>query len=369
MNVEELFHYTELAEMIDEGYVRKQVHPTLPYTIFNYTEKAAYERNWNKVTLTCRGLIVDSEGEILARPFPKFFNYGEPGAPEFTLDEPVTITDKLDGSLGILYPIGDGQFAVATRGSFTSEQAIHATRVWNERYAGTFTPPADITMLFEIIYPANRIVCDYQGADDLYLLGAVEIATGQSFNFGESEAWGCAWPGPKTSFIRHPTLADALAAEPRPGKEGMVIKGAFDERRLKLKQEDYVALHRIVTGLNARTVWEHISEPGRKLLAELLEPLPEEFHPWVEQVAAQLQGEVYSIIDQAASDLTSVVGGLPEGFSRKEFALAAQAYETKKYLFLMFDERYDKVIELAWRSVRPSGDWTPTGLVHGEDTA
>ena len=66
------------------------------------------------MTLACRGLIVDAaSGVVLARPYPKFFNHDQPGAPDLRMDAPADITDKSDGSLGVLYPDGDG-FAVAT---------------------------------------------------------------------------------------------------------------------------------------------------------------------------------------------------------------------------------------------------------------
>jgi len=106
-----------LAAMLAGGYVRAQRHPELPLLIYGYTEKAQYENVWNPVTLTCRGLVVDStSGAVVARPFAKFFNHGQPGAPTFAADEPVTVTDKADGSLGVLHPVPSG-WAVATRGA------------------------------------------------------------------------------------------------------------------------------------------------------------------------------------------------------------------------------------------------------------
>lgn len=67
--------------------------------------------------------------------------------------------------------------AIATRGSFTSEQAGHATAVLHTCYP-RFEPPEGLTVLFEIVYPGNRIIVDYCDTDDLVLLGAVDTATG-----------------------------------------------------------------------------------------------------------------------------------------------------------------------------------------------
>ena len=50
-------------------------------------------------------------------------------------DAPVEVTDKMDGSLGILYRRPDGVCAIATRGSFASDQALEANKIWSESYS------------------------------------------------------------------------------------------------------------------------------------------------------------------------------------------------------------------------------------------
>jgi RNA ligase len=196
-----------LTAMIRDGYVRVQRHPTLPLRIFNYSEKAAYEGVWNAVTLTCRGLIVDDEDRIAARPFAKFFNYGQAGAAEIPLDAKVQVVDKMDGSLGIVYPVPGG-YAIATRGSFASEQALHATQVLQARYPQWWPTPG-WTALFEIVYPSNRIVVDYGDVDDLVALGVVDIETGEVHQPGALRLMG--WKGPVAKVFEAETLAEALA--------------------------------------------------------------------------------------------------------------------------------------------------------------
>jgi hypothetical protein len=86
-----------LDEALADGLVRRQRHPELPLTIYNYTERAVYEREWNTASRSCRGLIANDEGVVVARPWPKMFNLSEPDAPMLNPDEPVVATDKLDG--------------------------------------------------------------------------------------------------------------------------------------------------------------------------------------------------------------------------------------------------------------------------------
>lgn len=308
MELWELFDAPLWAEMMAAGYIREQRHPTLPLAILNYTEKAAYEGVWNDVTLQCRGLIYrvhpDRSPELVARPFPKFFNYGQGGAPEVNLFAPAVVTDKLDGSLGILYPMPEG-YAVATRGSFTSEQALHATDIWRDRYEGRWLPIIGCTHLFEIVYPSNRIVCDYGDIDDLVYLETIEIDTG----WPVSHETGYDWPGPRAEVTRHLSLTDALTAEPRENVEGYVVWFPDTNDRVKIKQDDYVTLHRILTGTNARHIWEvtavhscsHlITEPKhwgsylgidparaaevQALGDDWLAGVPDEFYAWVHRV-------------------------------------------------------------------------------------
>lgn len=190
--------------------------------------------------------------EIVARPLPKFFNSSEPEAASLDLSEPVVVTDKADGSLGILYPAADG-WAVATRGSFTSEQAKHATELYRRKYS-EWTPPPGITVLFEIVYPENRIVLDYGQMDDLILLGYVDIQTGQTLS--AAPGLQLDWPGPVVEAFPYTSFTEALQAEPRPNSEGLVVHLLASDQRVKLKQSDYVAMHRIVTGFTARRLWE-----------------------------------------------------------------------------------------------------------------
>ena len=78
--------------------------------------------------------------------------------PAVDLEAAVEVTDKHDGSLGILYPAPDGRNAVATRGAFESAQALHASELYRREYERAWRPESGWTYLWEIVYPANRIV-------------------------------------------------------------------------------------------------------------------------------------------------------------------------------------------------------------------
>jgi RNA ligase len=368
----------ELAEMLDQGYVRRQEHPSMPLVIYNYTEKAAYDREWNDVTRQCRGLIVNAmTGAVAARPFPKFFNYGEHDEATLSLDEPVTITDKMDGSLGILYRGTDGKLAIATRGSFASEQAIHATALLRDRYAGAFdywAADEEFTHLFEIVYPDNRIVVDYGATDDLFYLANVHIASGRT----QGPVPGNGWPGPLATVFEGGTLGQALSMEPRPNAEGIVVHYWHSGLRIKIKQDDYVALHRILTMTTARTVWEYLAvdacrdlivapkhwgsrlaiDPARAAeilavgpdwLAKLTGGVPDEFHGWLRSTISGIAARV----DGQRTYLETEAGALREahGGDRKAFALAVKDHTDAGALFLLLDGK--DITFYLWKAAYP----------------
>lgn len=136
----------KLNQYYEDGLLYKQVHPTLPLTIWNYTEKVQFENLWDDVTIMCRGLVTNNEGDIIARPFKKFFNIEEG---KYTPTENFEVWDKMDGSLGIVFWY-EGQWIVATRGSFTSDQAIKGGELL-KKY-NTDIMFRHLTYCFEIIY-------------------------------------------------------------------------------------------------------------------------------------------------------------------------------------------------------------------------
>lgn len=85
-----------LNSYLKDGLVRKQLHPTLPLSIWNYSEKCQFTRAWDDITNQCRGLITDMDGKIVARSFNKFHNIEE-GRHEATDD--FVVQAKVDDAL------------------------------------------------------------------------------------------------------------------------------------------------------------------------------------------------------------------------------------------------------------------------------
>jgi RNA ligase len=323
----------ELNQLIADDYINVNKHPNADLYIYNYSQKAQYDRVWNEITLACRGLIMDANYQVIARPFQKFFNLGE-FENQIVPNESFEVFEKMDGSLGILYWI-ENKPHIATRGSFVSEQSKVATEMLYTQYAEVI-PLLDKskTYLFEIIYPENRIVLDYGNERKLVLLAIVDTETGI-----ENELDNIGFETAK----RYDGLNDLskLKQLEEENKEGFVVKYK-NGYRLKVKFDEYQRIHRIVTQVSTLNIWEYLKE-GQDLLP-ILDRVPDEFYDWVKATYAQLLEKYSEIEAQAKLDFKMLE-------NRKETALYFQTCKFPAVMFKMLDgQNYEQTI---WKMIKP----------------
>jgi RNA ligase len=377
----DLFDILDFHAALDAGYIDVKKHPTEMLWIANYTDKAQFERVWTPVTKQCRGLIFDFYNEIVARPFPKFFNLGEverdmlPGGT-------IRVMEKMDGSLGILYQERttrhQPKYAIATRGSFDSDQARHATALLRQKYPW-FEPTPGFTYLFEIIYPENRIVVDYAGEDNLYLLDIIDNETGRSaLHYGPVRA---AWTGPIAQTYEYRSITDVLAAEPKTNAEGFVVHFARDESRVKIKFDEYVRLHRLLTGVSTRVLWEYLAVDACKNLIEkplhwgsyvgldpdraeqilaagdnwqdtLLKNVPDEFFGWVRSTINQIVESAHEMYVEARKTARLAEAYVSDRRSMFEYV---KGHTLQKEILRLITQGSDRDLVLrVWREVQPA---------------
>lgn len=329
-------------QLVAEGYITKRPHPSGELFIYNYTAKAQYDRLWTPETMQCRGLILDREGAIAARPLPKFFNLQE--YKESLPAEPFDVYEKLDGSLGILYWYQDQPY-IASRGSFNSDQADKANKIFQERYSDAI-PLLDksLTYLFEIIYPANRIVVDYGAYEALVLLAVIETASGREHPIEAFTHLG--FPIAK----KYDGLKDleAIASLNEQNQEGFVIRFGSG-LRLKFKFADYVKLHRVLTQVTSKVIWEMLRD--RTPFEDILERVPDEFYNWVKETKASLLAQYQQIEENAKDDFERIVA-IVDRSDRKEMAKHILTCQNHTILFSLLDGKdYSDYI---WRTIKPA---------------
>ena len=108
-------------EKLKEWYgVYAKQHPKFPNLYqFTYDQIESSSFRFNPIVRESRGIILDRDDnwKVIARPFDRFFNYGEYPDGEEQFDwSSVVAQEKVDGSLMILYNYA-GAWHVATKGS------------------------------------------------------------------------------------------------------------------------------------------------------------------------------------------------------------------------------------------------------------
>lgn len=335
-----------LQDYRELGLIYSQVHPTLPLTIWNYTPETQYNQHWDDITLICRGLVTHSGGAVVAKGFPKFFNIEE-GRHVPTDD--FEVFEKLDGQLILVFWY-EGEMVVASRGSFTSDYAVEARRILDqkypdfERYISAKINLPTLTYCFELI-GFEQIVVVYP-EPDLVMTGLFiedtewKIVEDPRFKIRVARKFdGLDWRN-----IKQLNWANS---------EGFVVRFS-NGQRCKIKFDDYIKLHRQMTNLSTTSIWEALAagEP----VSSILRDAPDEFYNKVHVYENRLKWK-YNIIEERHRDhfnwIMKYMFELPGAtFSRKLFAEHTRNTGcVPGLLFAMLDGMdYSKAI---WKMVKP----------------
>lgn len=325
--------------------------------------------------------MLDDEDRVVALPFERFFNLGDPAGPPLPEGAPQRVFEKLDGSLGIAFEYA-GRWHVTTRGSFTSAQAQKGAALLDGR---TEMLNPDLTYLFEIIYPEGQIVVSYD-EERLALLTAFSRVDGAE-HLAERERLAETFAlCPEHTLDGDPAGLAALRDEDRANKEGYVVRfeGGL---RVKIKHPTYVELHRLVSSAGPRWVWARLCAAdlaARGLSAKEIEAqgaLPREeaetilsgpplaalaerlpgaaLREEVEACAQQLQAD----FEQAMARVTEAAHRLAVGdpqhdaADRKATALRYQEADADTgLLFRALLHGDDALAPPLWKRLRPSGE-------------
>jgi hypothetical protein len=328
-----------LNKYYSDGWLIKQVHPELPLIIWNYSQNTQYEGFWDEITLQCRGLVTDEDGNVIARPFKKFFNFEEN---KHTPTKEFEVFEKMDGSLGILFCYNE-KWHLATRGSFTSDQSIKGKELLS-KYNLDFLSPG-YTYMFEIIFHENRIVCDYD-FEDLVMLACIETTDG-----GEVDIHSGYYEQEFNVVKKYDDVTDykLLKDKINDNAEGFVIKFSNGER-MKIKGEEYLRLHRIMTTISTKSVWEILLND--ECVEDYLVDVPDEFFDIIKEYENELRDNFINLETEHINIFRAIQAmGYREIDKRREFAEVANESKIPSVLFSMLDGKdYSKAI---WQYLKP----------------
>lgn len=353
-----IYDVSKFEELVHQKYLRKSVKDDL--VLYTYTEKCEYDKLWNEYTRVARGLILNKNtGEVVAKPFPKFFNLG--AMPETYMDnlpmEGYTVSEKMDGSLGIIYYY-DGKWNVATKGSFSSEQAVKAEEILKKYNLKDF--PIDVTLLVEIIYPENQIVVDYKGEEKLVLIGSYDRKNNEECGFTLielalnliSDITGI--PLRKVYKYTIEQMVELQKTIPK-DQEGFVVR--FDNGlRLKIKGEEYLKIHKIISNLSPLSFWE-VMKDG-KVPLHYIQQVPEEYVHQFEPIVNELEKQ-YMIIKLAIQEefeMLPTKEATPEGRKQVGIYIKNHSFFHESAMFPMLLKNEKALNFYIMKFIRPDGN-------------
>jgi len=220
----------------------RKVKGNLVMFSYHFADPTVYSKN--SIARELRGIVFDAEtGEIVARPFPKFFNLGERNCSVSESDFIVT-NEKIDGSLIFAFVYGSN-IVLASKGSFDSDVVVKARQVINSNHKRLIKDlyGRGYTVMFELVDASNPIVVQYPDTE-LILVGARKNSDGSMMTPKEILCLGKKY-GVKCSNIKYQgaakTIRDKISG--LEGVEGVVgYKNPYEI--CKIKTPWYLRLHK-----------------------------------------------------------------------------------------------------------------------------
>jgi hypothetical protein len=230
---------------------------TLPLVILNYNQIDSPKAH--PIVRECRGLVLHREShELVARSFPRFFNWGEMAdeMPHFDFSD-FAVQSKEDGSLVLIYHF-QGEWRINTRGSFAQDNMPYQAFNWESAVLQTLGVSSrvdlasgldpELTYVGEFCSPWNKVVRRYE-EPRTFLLTAFRSL--KELSHDECDAAAAA---AKARFLRperhgfraleeiQAFLSATAASDPT--YEGVVIRDV-NNHRWKIKSPTYLGLHRL----------------------------------------------------------------------------------------------------------------------------
>ena len=299
------------------GYIKCVEHNGL--CMFTYTQKTVNDKAWSVYTLVSRGLIVDRKAKkIVAYTMPKFFNYGEDDGSEAFGGMPFTISEKMDGSMGTVFQNQIGQWQVATKGSFTSDQAKWGTKFLYEE--GLHEKLEDgHTYIVELIYPENRIVVNY-GA----MLGMVLLTSygpdGEEYPDVSIEGF-FQLPDHTKSYVSERDIIDKCKTLDK-DTEGFVVRYT-NGTRVKFKGDEYCRIHHVLSHVTPLGIWNMLREDDN--IKTTRDQLPEEYQKDFDAITEL----IWDQYDDVIRNINGLVG-LTQNMTDKEVGLQFKKWTLQK---------------------------------------
>ncbi len=260
-----------------------------------------------------------STGEIVSRPYHKFFNLGEaPETKEFVIDwtQPHCILEKLDGSMVRPYSIG-GDIRFATRMGLTDVAAQADVFCQSHQNILDFADlclDQGLTPIFEWCSRQNRVVIDHP-QDRMVLTAIRSNVSGRYMPYKDmkdmAEDYGVevvrAYEGVEDldAFVKHTRNLE--------NAEGYVVR--FDDGLFfKIKADQYVGLHKVLGLLQSESTMVEMTLHGT------LDDAIGRFRPEDQLAIREFQQNFWKGVETTVREVDQIVAQ-NKHLDRKTFAL------------------------------------------------
>lgn len=244
--------------------IKVREYPEQGYFMLNYDQIESPKNN--EISMECRSLIVDKDGNVISRSFDRFFNFGE--MPEFYSDFDISravVATKYDGSLiKVYWSPATNRWEISTRsqafaegphaiGGVFRDWVLKAMNLNELDFQNCMWASMDqgYTAIMEYTAPENRIVTRYEVAE-MVMLAVRNNATGEYTTVENMSSLvyvlkreGMNVKGAATFPLS--SFEDIVqAAEDLPTlEEGFVCWDPVSNKRVKIKAASYVAIHHL----------------------------------------------------------------------------------------------------------------------------
>lgn len=284
----------------------------------------------------CRGMLFCAHtGDILLRPYHKFFNLGERGDTVVDLTQPHTVLTKLDGSMVSPFLVNGEHLRWATKAGITTTsmqaEVFVSTR---PRYTtmAKFCIDSGLTPIFEWTSRQQQIVLDYP-QDSLILTAVRDRWTGEYMPHDKMVRLFSA-AIPVVEKLPAPTIDEIKAWT---NAEGVVLR--FDNGHMvKVKSDWYVLQHRAKDGIMRER--DTVTLVIEDKIDDVLPMLP----PIDQDRLRAFAGRVHDDIREFSEDVAKIVlDARLSGMEKEKFAAYAAKSRFKKHLvsaaFSIWDHR------------------------------
>jgi hypothetical protein len=321
-------------DLSNEFCIKTNFHPDLPLVILNYDQINSPKKH--PVVRECRGLVLNSsDWSLVARSFPRFFNWGEvPEEMDFFDFDDFVVQSKEDGSLVIIY-FFNNEWHINTKGSFATDLMQNQSFTWRQAVCkglgindlkdlNSILDPK-LTYICEFVSPWNKVVRYYK-KPQVYLLTAFEehkeislenIDVSRISIFQNLDIFQFRSIQQIQKFLEEKSVEDKTF-------EGFVICDK-NKNRWKIKNPSYLSLHKI------KGEGDNLFHP-KYLLPFVLKNEADELFTYFEEVKDQY----FSIKNQVDNFYEQALKIWQENKnieSQKEFALSIQQEDFKSVLF------------------------------------